>query len=123
MAAAGAVVESVGGPCIVGGDWNTSPDEVEDSGFCSFAGLTRVSTKLCTCRGGTGSSICDYFGLNDPCMRAYKHVKLDASWSIRPHRPVQLAIASQGFRVQHLVCTVAPSLSIPPPCRPSSRAT
>eukprot|EP00959_Pyramimonas_sp_CCMP1952_P287547 6013877-Pyramimonas_sp.AAC.1 len=30
-AAAGAVVESVEGPCIVGGDWNMSPDEVEDS--------------------------------------------------------------------------------------------
>eukprot|EP00959_Pyramimonas_sp_CCMP1952_P082347 1720630-Pyramimonas_sp.AAC.1 len=27
MAAAGAVVESVEGPCIVGGDWNMSPDE------------------------------------------------------------------------------------------------
>eukprot|EP00959_Pyramimonas_sp_CCMP1952_P249137 5207866-Pyramimonas_sp.AAC.2 len=51
-------------------------------------------------------------------MRAYKHVKLDTSWSIRPHRPVQLAIASQGFRVQHIVYTVAPSLSISPPIAP-----
>eukprot|EP00959_Pyramimonas_sp_CCMP1952_P419574 8788282-Pyramimonas_sp.AAC.1 len=31
LAAAGAVVESVEGPCIVGGDWNMSPDEVEAS--------------------------------------------------------------------------------------------
>eukprot|EP00959_Pyramimonas_sp_CCMP1952_P231078 4830443-Pyramimonas_sp.AAC.1 len=53
MAAAGAVVESIDGPCIVGGDWNMSPDEVEASGFCSFARLTLVSTKLYTCRGGT----------------------------------------------------------------------
>eukprot|EP00959_Pyramimonas_sp_CCMP1952_P002652 54618-Pyramimonas_sp.AAC.1 len=117
-AAAGAVVESVEGPCIVGCDRNMSPYEVQESGFCSFAGLTLVSTKLRTCRGGTGSSIIDYFGLNDPCMRAYNHVKVDASWSIRPHRPVQLAIASQGFRVQHFVYTVAPSLSISPPIGP-----
>eukprot|EP00959_Pyramimonas_sp_CCMP1952_P375482 7864307-Pyramimonas_sp.AAC.1 len=51
-------------------------------------------------------------------MRAYTHVKFDTSWSIRPRRPVQLASASQGFRVQHLVRTVASSLSISPPIGP-----
>eukprot|EP00959_Pyramimonas_sp_CCMP1952_P163453 3417362-Pyramimonas_sp.AAC.1 len=63
-------------------------DEVEASGFCSFAGPTLVSTQLYTCRGGAGSPIIDYFWLNDPCARAYRHAKLDASWPIRPHRPV-----------------------------------
>eukprot|EP00959_Pyramimonas_sp_CCMP1952_P272373 5694640-Pyramimonas_sp.AAC.1 len=76
MEAAVAVIDSIEGPCIVAGGWNMSPDEVEGSGFCSVASITLVATQLFTCRGGTGSSVIDYFGLGDACMRAYSKCRL-----------------------------------------------
>eukprot|EP00959_Pyramimonas_sp_CCMP1952_P287303 6008647-Pyramimonas_sp.AAC.1 len=70
-----------------------TPSAVEACGFSALASATLVSPSNYTCRGGTGSSVIDFFGLNDPCMRAFKAVSVDKKWTVRPHRPVILELA------------------------------
>eukprot|EP00959_Pyramimonas_sp_CCMP1952_P278364 5819719-Pyramimonas_sp.AAC.1 len=56
-------------PCLVGGDWNMSIDEVEASGFPVHAQVGLVSPGQITCGGPTSATAVDFFALSSGAMR------------------------------------------------------
>eukprot|EP00959_Pyramimonas_sp_CCMP1952_P258433 5401909-Pyramimonas_sp.AAC.1 len=62
--------------------------------------------------GGTGSTVIDYFAVNDVMLRGYRGAEADMAWSKRPHRPVMMNRVGNGMKVQHFVHTVTPALPV-----------
>eukprot|EP00959_Pyramimonas_sp_CCMP1952_P048473 1011771-Pyramimonas_sp.AAC.1 len=56
-------------PCVVGGDWNMSIEEVEASGFPVHAQVGLASPGQVTCRGPTSTTTIDFFALSSGAMR------------------------------------------------------
>ena len=110
LAKVGTLLHELDQPAIVGGDWNFPPGELEASEFTTLSGTVVKSTNTVTCRGGTGSTIIDYFVMNSASERAFAGVEADLTWAKRPHRPVQLRLRGNPSSLQKLVYTRVPSL-------------
>ena len=97
-------------PSIIGGDWNLEKAVLESSGFARTAQVQIVAPASVTCRTATSTSTIDFFCLSVGAHRLLKQIKVDATWEVKPHRPVQLVLAADGRRLQILTYAAVPKL-------------
>ena len=65
-----AVLGTIVGPWIIGGDWNCTPDELQKTGW-----LRLVKGVICAPKGPTcGDRVLDYFVVSERIHHAVKHV-------------------------------------------------
>ncbi|CAK0788911.1 unnamed protein product, partial [Prorocentrum cordatum] len=89
-------------PGIIGGDWNMDVQVVKNSGFPVHAQLEMVTPRHATCRTAASLSTIDYFGLTTGAMRMLAACNADLTWSVKPHRPVQLQLTAEGTKLRYL---------------------
>eukprot|EP00959_Pyramimonas_sp_CCMP1952_P402726 8439104-Pyramimonas_sp.AAC.1 len=86
--------------------------ELETSAFPRLSSVTMAVPRQIACRGGMGSTVIDYFAVNDVPLRGYRGVEADMTWSKRPRRPVIVSIVDNGMEAQRSVYTATPTLPV-----------
>ena len=122
-----AILETVGGilatlksPWIIGGDWNMSPEVLQESNWPSMVHGSIVATLLATCNW----SVYDYFVVSSCLRHAVAAVQRISDGGLNPHWVSRLLIRGDARR--HAVrCLVKPAkvsglLPFGPPNKPPS---
>eukprot|EP00974_Lingulodinium_polyedra_P088384 8569980-Lingulodinium_polyedra.AAC.1 len=85
---------SSGLPFIVGADWNTSPQEVEDMIATTGVGAIVVAPEdELTFVADKGGSRIDFFVISKTLAPLVKSIEVDKDSSIKGHRPVHLRLS------------------------------
>eukprot|EP00959_Pyramimonas_sp_CCMP1952_P014137 299229-Pyramimonas_sp.AAC.1 len=109
------------GPSIIGGDWNMSAMEVEESTFPRHAHVAIVQPSEVTCRTASANTTIDFFAMTSAAIRLVKEIRVDRRWPIKPHRPVLVELSTIGHKLQYLTYTGGPKLAaavVPGPMLP-----
>ena len=114
------------GSHILGADFNMPPSVLEGSGGPSLlsAVVAATDSKLKTCvqGGGKSSTNIDYFLVSTDLARGIEGVHLQAQWTPRVHRPVDIVFYAGLARMQALVLEEAPKLPAVPTAKPVNQA-
>ena len=65
-----AVLDTIQGPWLIGGDWNCTPDELRKTGWLRLVKGVVCAPKAPTC----GDMVLDYFVVSEKIHHAVKHV-------------------------------------------------
>ncbi|CAK0906810.1 unnamed protein product [Prorocentrum cordatum] len=84
-----------GFPCVVGGDFQLTPQEFQRSPSMqlSEAIIAYPSTSLGTCRSGSGGRTIDYISVDPALEKTLDGVWVDEEWPAAPHKPVGLRVS------------------------------
>jgi len=86
------VIDAHDGPWVIGGDWQISPQELDDSGFTARVGDTVVAPTVPTC----GKRTLDYFVVSASLSHIVVGAQLVANSGSKPHSAARLVLASGG---------------------------
>ena len=81
-----AVLATVQGPWIIGGDWNCTPDELTQTGWLRLVGGVRCAPRAASC----GDRLLDFFVVAEKVHHAVKMVCNVGDSLCTPHSPTRL---------------------------------
>ena len=90
-------LNALGGPWIVGGDWNMTPSTLSTSKWPSMVGGKVVATSLHTCHNSTY----DFFVVHHSLVHAIHGVQRIEDGGLNPHWPSRLLL--RGDAKRHMV--------------------
>ena len=94
LAEAAALLHSISGPWIIGGDWNINPQVLQGSGWLDVVGGKIVATPLPTCNGSTY----DFFVVSMSLAHVVVGTSRIDNAGFSPHFPTRIYIAGDARR-------------------------
>ena len=87
-----AVLDTIQGPWLIGGDWNCTPDELRKTGW-----LRLVKGVICApIAPSCGDRVLDYFVVSEKIHHAVKHVFNVGDTLCTPHSPTRILISADA---------------------------
>ena len=100
--------ERWGVPFLAGGDFNSGPRALMDSGFTLRAGAVTASPREPTCITKRSRSVIDFFLGSRAIMDLVSSIRVDKSADLATHRPVILEFTPEASKL-HALILVKPS--------------
>ena len=109
----GGIIAARESPFIVGGDFQITPWQLEDTGFADKVGgpILAPSKGLGTCRAASGvASVIDFFVVEASLACGFREVDVCMDVEFNPHRPIRMVFHKRLGRLKALGYIKLPAL-------------